>query len=375
MRIAQFVSLISQYGAFGGPVSVARGQCEELARRGHEVTLYAGWDGRAECAVPGVDVRLHRVHRVVPTPGFSGLLAPTLLRQFARHAPSVDVAHVHLARDLLTLSVTRLAAARTPRLVVQTHGMVMPDNRPIARLTDLLATRLGLARADTIAVLTEAERAGVERVARQRVATELLPNGIAVSEDQPAREPHGDGAPTVLFCARLHPRKRVLAFAEMARILLNRGVEASFVVAGPDEGDLVPLRAYVARHDIAARFDYVGGLSPQQVRAALAAAAVFVLPSEREPFPMTLLEAMSESTPAVITTGCMIADRFDGSDGPVVTDGTPAQLADAVGRLLADPDEAARLGRRSRDLVERQFSIGAVVDRLESIYRREPDIG
>lgn len=368
MKIAQVVSLISKDGAFGGPVSVARGQCEELARRGHKVTLYAGWDGEAEYSIPGVDVRLHRVRKVLPTPGFSGLWASGLLRDLRRHAFDADVTHVHLARDLTTLTSARQAAAKTRKLVLQTHGMVMPDDRPIGKLIDALATRRILRQADAIAVLTEVERGGIQGVAQGGVAPRMLPNGIDLSSEA-TTAPDG-GPPTVLFCARLHPRKRVLAFAEMAKALLDRGVDARFVIAGPDEGDLARLRDYLVTNRLDDRVDYLGALPPQQVRVALSEAAVYVLPSEREPFPMTLLEAMSEGTPAVITTGCMIAERFAHTDGPVVTDGSPSGLADAVDRLLASPNHAARIGRRSRELIETEFSIRAVVDELENIYTR-----
>lgn len=370
MKIAHVVTLVSVDGAFGGPVSVARGQCVELARRGHQVTLFAGWDGKADYRIPGVDVRFHRVRRVLPAPGFSGLLAPGLISEFRRVAPTFDVAHVHLARDLITLSAAEIAAVKASRLVTQTHGMVMPDRRTVGRLTDLLSTRRVLAKVDVVTVLTEIERAGLEEVARGPIRTELLPNGIALGDQLRADRPRGDHVPLVLFCARLHPRKRVLAFARMAKILLAGGIEARFAVAGPDEGDLAGLRAFLGSNDIADRVEYLGALPPHEVRPALAAADVYVLPSEREPFPMTLLEAMAEGTPAVITDGCMIAPKLAAAGGPIVTDGTPEGLARAVREILGSKDAAARIGDHSRALIESDFSISAVVDQLEQIYRR-----
>lgn len=366
MRIAHIVTLISADNAFGGPVSVASNQAAELARRGHEVTLLAGWDGVAEFDLPDVDVRLHRSRTLVPSAGFSGLAAPGVLRALRAMAPRLDVVHVHLARDLVTMTAARAMVGKRPRLVTQTHGMVMPDRRPIARITDALATRAVLQRAAATAALTEAESAGLREVAGPDVAVVDLPNGIDLRE---IRQPAAGGRARITFCARLHPRKRVLAFAEMAKILIDAGVDAQFVVAGPDEGDLNALRDFIRVHDLVGRLEYLGAIPPHQVRDLLAASAVFVLPSDREPFPMTLLEAMAEGTPSVITTGCMIADRFTDAGGPHVTDGTPAQLATSVLGLLGDPDRSREVGRRSRELIAEHFSIESVVDQLESIYR------
>ena len=76
VRILHVVPLVSSDGGYGGPVSVARAQCEELARRGHRVILAAGWDGEAKMHIPGVTTRLHRAYQTVPGEGFAGLTSP-----------------------------------------------------------------------------------------------------------------------------------------------------------------------------------------------------------------------------------------------------------------------------------------------------------
>lgn len=367
MRVVHVVTLISSDAAFGGPVSVAVAQADELARRGHDVRLIAGWDGAAPSLTTTATTALHRVRRMLPAPGFSGLVSASLLRDVRRSARTADVVHVHLARDLVTLPAARVAAAAGAKVVTQTHGMVMPDPRAPARALDAVLTRPVLHRALLELALTETEAAGVARVARGAARIEQVPNGVRVG-DRP-RAARSTGRPVVLFAARLHPRKRVLAFAEMARILLARGVDASFLVAGADEGDLARLRAYIAAHRLADHLSYVGPVPAGGMRDVLAGAAVFVLPSEREPFPMTLLEAMAEGTPAVITSGCMIAADIARQEAALVTDGSAEQLALAVEQVLGDPAAARSLGARGERAVRAHYSIAAVVDRLEVLYR------
>ena len=48
----------------------------------------------------------------------------------------------------------------------------------------------------------------------------------------------------------------------------------------------------------------------------------------------------------------------------------PAGLADALGAVAAAPERARAMGRAGRELVERQFSTRAKVERTEALYRR-----
>jgi glycosyltransferase involved in cell wall biosynthesis len=46
----------------------------------------------------------------------------------------------------------------------------------------------------------------------------------------------------------------------------------------------------------------------------------------------------------------------------------PAALAEAVARLLRDPDEANRMGAHGRERQQREFSLDAMVGRIEDLY-------
>ena len=364
MRIAHVVTYISADGAFGGPVAVAMAQAEELARRGHIVELLAGWDGVASVDIPGVTVRLFPVRRL-PVGGFSGLFSLDLLRQFLAGG-AYDVVHVHLARDLITLPVARLVQRRRRWLVVQPHGMVRPDRRLKARLFDALATRAVLRGARVSLALTEAEVADLVAMTGGETRTARIANGIprgahAIASDA-AR------APEVLFLARLHPVKRVMAFAEMARELISRGVDARFTVVGPDEGDLEALNAFIGAETLDGILTYEGALPPGQAKERLARADVYVLPSSSEVFPMTVLEAMASGAPVVITTGCGIAGMLAEREAALVTDGSVAELAGAVSQLLTDEELRTATVRNATQAVAELFSIEAVGEALLAHY-------
>jgi glycosyltransferase involved in cell wall biosynthesis len=370
VRVAQVVTLASGSGAFGGPLSVAREQSIELARRGHDVTIIAGWDGSGviDTGSADVEVRLCQVRRTVPGLGFSGLTAPGLLRALGPRAEPYDIVHIHLARDLITLSAGLHARRLRLPYVSQTHGMIGPDRRLRARLADAVAVRRVLRDALAVFALTEAERQALDVVVGTGARIEILRNGIALVGVRDSSVPAAP--PDVLFCARLHPRKRISAFLDMATQLVGRGLNARFSVVGPDGGDEGLLRERLVALGLQRHVTYEGALPPSSVGARLRCAAVYVLPSFDEPFPMTVLEAMAQGTPVVLTDRCSIAGDLARRGAALVTDGSANQLAEAVAEILLNPARGAELASAGTAAIRDAYGIGAVADRLEEVYAR-----
>jgi glycosyltransferase involved in cell wall biosynthesis len=151
-------------------------------------------------------------------------------------------------------------------------------------------------------------------------------------------------------------------------------VPARFEVLGPDEGDLPRLRGYIDEHDLSADLIYRGAIPPGQAQTELARAAVHVLPSVGEVFPMTVLEALAAGTPTVMTRECGIADEFAERRIAVVTDTDAEALADAVERLLTDPVLRAEQRTGAEQSLREWLSIEAVANRLEVLYRGGPAV-
>ena len=88
-----------------------------------------------------------------------------------------------------------------------------------------------------------------------------------------------------------------------------------------------------------------------------------------EGMPVSVLEAMACARPVVSTAVGSVADAVvNGETGLLVSAGSPAELADALVRLLQRPEEAEAMGRAGRLRVERQFSLDAMVERIQTIY-------
>lgn len=373
MKILQVLTLLSSTGAFGGPATVALHQSAALADRGHQVTLIAGRiPGDRVPPTAGVRTRTFAARRLGPGRSFTRLLAPGMAAWLAVHAREFDVAHVHLGRDLISLPAARLLQAGGIPTHVQTHGMIAPRLGLPHRTVDAAATRAALTRAASVFCLDDAERRGLRTTFGTAPAYRLLTNGVPVPPSgSPAADPDDRaGDAEVLFLARLHPRKRPAVFAQAAVTLAaHRAVR--FTLVGPDEGEAAAVDAIIAGLRPEARGSVVreSAIAPGQVPARMARAAVYVLPAVGEPLGMTVLEAMAQGVPVVVTESCGLAPTVAAADAGLVVDESVAGLRTALAELLDEPAAARARGRRGRDAVCRDWSVAAIAESLENHYR------
>ncbi len=364
MRILSVVTLVTPTGDYGGPLRVAVNQARALTERGHDVTLVAahqGFPGPPPSDLGTVPARLFPARRVAPRTGFAGLSAPAMLRFLATALPSYDVAHVHVARDLITLPAALLAAARGVQYVLQCHGMLDASGSLLARVGDPVLTRPALSRAARVLYLTPTERDDLATLLRRTDTLQHLPNGVP----QAGRTADAS-TPEVLYLARLAGRKRPTLIVDVADALRAEFPQSRYRIVGPDEGEGNAVQAAIARSEADVRWE--GPLDPDHTLERMSSAGIFVLPSVDEPYPMSVLEAMSVGLPVVVTGTCGLAPLVARTGAGIVVDATTGSLVGAVRSLLADPQAAQRMGRTGQEVARRELGMEAIAQTLESVY-------
>jgi glycosyltransferase involved in cell wall biosynthesis len=105
------------------------------------------------------------------------------------------------------------------------------------------------------------------------------------------------------------------------------------------------------------------------VRRHLAQAAVVIVPLRLGGGTrLKVLESMAMARPVVSTS--IGAEGIDvAPERNILLADDPASFATAVGRLLDEPDLAARIGRTGRALVEAHYSWDMAAQRLEAFFR------
>jgi glycosyltransferase involved in cell wall biosynthesis len=162
--------------------------------------------------------------------------------------------------------------------------------------------------------------------------------------------PSGD-ALRLLFVGRLIERKRPHLAVQTLERLLRTGTPSSLVLAG--EGPLSKkLHGLVRSCGLDKSVAFLGRISEADKWRLLAAADVFLFPSELEGFGFAAAEAQRCGVPVVAAAGTATSEIvMDGESGFVVG-GQPEPFAEAAARLL-DPHLRRRFGQRAQELSQR----------------------
>lgn len=372
MKILHVVTALSPDNRFGGPARVALDLAAAAQDAGHEVLVLAAgvaWR-RRPTELAGVRVRVLRGWMPIRRLGWAGLIAPGLSRESRRLAADADVVHIHLARDLVTLTAGFGTRRATTPYVVQTHGMIDSTERRLGRLVDRTATGKVVRGAAAALVLTDAERKQLVRLGMPGTRIVSFPNGVT---DAPSpRHPAESGA--VLFLARLHPRKGAAEFCRAAVRVAPKYPDIRFSIVGPDEGDassVDAIRATAAR-EIRERIDRTGAVGPDEARLRLAECLLYVLPAAAEPFGMTVVEAMAAGRPVAVSADAELAPRirYGGAGWTFGPGGEFADLESLLTFVLADREEIERAGTRASLLVDKRFRLRPLSDELLRRYNQ-----
>jgi len=208
-----------------------------------------------------------------------------------------------------------------------------------------------------------------------RAASAVVHNGI----DTRAFVPADTKEPVAMFAGRAVPEKGVEEFAAAAATALKDrpGWRAVLALGGGKAAAETVNRVRAHLGPLGARAEIVADLPHAEVMALFASAAIAVVPSVwAEPFGRTALEAMTSGA-AVITSGRGGLSEVVGDTAIVTGSVAPDDFAAAIGKLIDDDAERARLQAAGRDRAERFFDIRTVTatfdDLLAHVGGLDPD--
>jgi glycosyltransferase involved in cell wall biosynthesis len=165
-----------------------------------------------------------------------------------------------------------------------------------------------------------------------------------------------------------HDVKNIPLLLRAADLVLQHGVEATFVVAG--EGELkTDLEAMAVQLGIE-RYTYFVGRC-DDVPGLLAASTVCVLPSRAEGFSNSVLEYMAAGKPVVVTdVGGASEVVVEGETGYLVASDDSEAMAERIIELLRDDNKAAKFGAAARERVAAEFSTARQLEKTLDLYHR-----
>jgi len=193
----------------------------------------------------------------------------------------------------------------------------------------------------------------------------VLPNATPASMTR--SEPSTNGCVRLAFLGELGRRKGLPQLMEALGRLTGR---ADWTATLAGNGDVEEARASARRLGIAHRVEIPGWLDSEATAEVLRRSDVLVLPTFIENLPMTILEAFACGVPVVTTPVAAITEAVEHErNGLLVPVGHIEALADALRRLIDDPDLRRRLGQAAREDHARAYDIRGYVTRLVNLWR------
>ena len=346
----------------GGSERILDGLARSLEALGHQTTVMAP-HVRGEDGLPPAPYRLLRYRRPSSKRfGVRQLVLRLLWEQFRRPA---DVLHCHGAYPPGYVGLLFRRLTGVP-VVVRPHGADILPGEWIRRHA-ILEPRVRRVMREADAVIAQGRE-----LARESEALGALPDRIRVVSNGveiPAEIRRAPGEPPLLVGMGSLTLKKGFDLLLRAMPAVREavpGCRLTLAGEGPERGRLADLARSLDLESVA---ELPGQVVGEQKADLFVRAALFVLPSRREPFSNLLLELLASGVPVVATAvGGTPEILGEPPAGVLVPPENPEEMAGRIVELLRDPARRRDLERRARRRAE-MFAWPHMVDGYLETYR------
>ena len=367
VKVVHIVPMLSPGGAERVAVHIVRG----LNRQRYDPVVVS-FTGRLGCDLDrlleeaGVEVRY-----LGKRPGFD-------YRMYSRLHPVLrdcqpDIVHTHL--HVLRYALPSLLLLKRSSLLHTVHNLAEREIEPRARWIQRFALNHGVvpvAVAEEVALSLE-RLYGIQRC---RVISNGIPTNCyacpqTARREWRAREGFGDEDVLFVCVARFAPQKNhallLKAFAQGPASDPN----AHLVLVG--EGVLQERLEEQAKNlGLAGQAHFLGLRT--DIPDVLGAMDVFVLSSDYEGNPLSVMEAMASGLPIVSTAAGGVPDLFEsGREGFIVQPGDVQGLSNSMVSLLGNREARQSMGMAAAQRARESFDVSTMVRAYEELYENLVD--
>lgn len=351
----------------GGAETVMLQLSDELRSRGHRIIPVGPLHG-----VGWLRQRFRDGGYATETFTLAGPLDPGCVRRMASliRRTNADLVHSHE----FTMAVYGAAAAAIARVP---HVMTMHGNQKMtAAWRRRVALRLAFRHGGTTAAVSRATKRQLDRdLGLDERLIHVVHNGVPLRQGDPSAVRREFGLRpeelVLLAVGNLEPRKGHAILLRALGRLTRGGLQRPWrlLIAGGRGGpEAEGLQAFIREHDMVSRVHVLTHRA--DVADLQAAADIFVMPSLWEGLPLALLEAMVAGRAVIASDTSGIPEAVTTEvEGLLVPPGDEEALSTALARILTDDAIRATLGRAAGERGRREFSVEAMTDRYEALYR------
>jgi glycosyltransferase involved in cell wall biosynthesis len=186
-------------------------------------------------------------------------------------------------------------------------------------------------------------------------------NNIPVTFANPSQQP-----PRLIMVARFNEQKDQPTLLQALAKLNNPSIHLDLVGSGPD---LEYSKALAKSLGIAQQVSFLG--DRRDVPDLLGRSQIFILSTNYEGLPISILEAMRAGLPVVATSVNGIPEEIvHGETGLLVPHQDVDALANALASLIDSPSKRESMGKAARQKFEQEFTVERMVNNLINVYHQ-----
>jgi glycosyltransferase involved in cell wall biosynthesis len=283
-----------------------------------------------------------------------------------------DILHLHNSPGMFWGTLAQSICGRRAPIVRTEHNLYLPGAMP--RLFRMLYPRFTKRARRVICVSDVVRRSFVEAFPKLADRYVTIPNGVRVQDYEKLPPRHecraqfhlAAGERLVGTVGHMTPVKNHRLLIEAFARVREKAPDVNLAIIG--EGALRgKLADYAADLGVS---EYVSLVKESKlIDSFYGALDVFVLSSDAEGMPLTLLEALASGVPVVATEVGGIPEVVEsGKTGYLVPKGSAEFLAKRILELLQNPDKAQAFALAGRAMVRERFPAAKMVAGIEKIY-------
>lgn len=391
MKICVFTDSFLPY--LSGVTFVAINQSNELARRGHDLTVFRPRPNLWRRSFPrpeelNAGIRLCEVPLTLPTPPSRPdlrITVPTFLSSLLKvRRLHPDMVHVHTEwgcgwEGLLSARVQKVPVVGTFHTFFADPGYLRQFGLPNLRLTRATMWKISTTfynRCDAV-ICPSRETARVLSSRKLRHTPTVISNGIKAPDMKPIsaietmRRDYGvTGSPVFLYLGRVSVEKSMEVLMRAFRNVLDDCPKAQLVIvgAGPSDNEVANLCSELDMENSVIRTGMIE--HDKLIRENLPRLGdVFVTASKTENQPLSLMEAMSFGLPLVAADARGNPELVEhGRNGFLFEPDNAEQMAEQMREFTRNhPNLTRHMGKASGDIIGDHY-LPKTVAKLEELY-------
>lgn len=335
MRILQVIP----YFCFGGAETMCENLTYALLEQGHQVSVVSLYAERTPISerMEQAGVQIIYLDKKL---GLDVSMIPKLVKIIRQQKP--DVVHTHL--DVIKYAVAAAKIAGVKKCVHTVHNVA--DKEAEGKLQKMINSfYFKLGWSVPVALSPQVQETIVEFYGMKVRQVPVIYNGVDLSRCLPKTNYQAADMLKLVHIGRFNEQKNHRRLLDAFRLLVQAFPNTQLQLLG--DGELMEeIRQYARDLELENKVSFLG--SQSNVYPYLHDADVFVLPSDYEGMPMTIIEAMGTGLPIVATAVGGVPDMLSDGQSGLLTECTPEAVYQACVKLAAEETLRKDLGVRAK---------------------------